>query len=267
MTPRLPVPCDGERHWLYIQDDGSLRPDPRSHDFDLERSLVALGAKEPLCLCVTREWDDTRVRPPISIAIALLSKQVHPKVLLIGSLPFLREALAVYERAPLPGKKLPQRVRQTYDVIKGYVEGRASKDDVKHMKTVLSKAGHQLYDVRFRAHEKDRADRTDASGQKSYRINQADKALSVAFQIICAASDAPDAPVPTPTESLLVWQYEPGQDNWLYGIDSAINQVQLLQPLFTGPTRTVEEIDEEDLRFQHEAARILARAAEEYYEE
>jgi hypothetical protein len=42
--------CGGETHAVRINADGSVSVDPDTHDVELERSLVELGAKEPKCL-------------------------------------------------------------------------------------------------------------------------------------------------------------------------------------------------------------------------
>lgn len=41
--------CGGEDHYVTIDNDGRLIIDPKAHDIDLERSLIALGGKEPKC--------------------------------------------------------------------------------------------------------------------------------------------------------------------------------------------------------------------------
>jgi hypothetical protein len=56
MALRLNIECSGERHTLILNQDGTVTSDPDIHDEELEAGLVELGAPEPDCFRMARQF-------------------------------------------------------------------------------------------------------------------------------------------------------------------------------------------------------------------
>jgi hypothetical protein len=269
MKPRLPILCGKELHWLYLNADAELEVDPESHDAELEDALIALGAERPLCMRAIEEWNYGEGRSPVSMTIAMLSKHVHPKILLGVGADWLEELLPIYESAPLPGKQLPKRPRQVIEVVRDYIAGKLQIANVKNMKIVMDKASGHLDAVRSRNRDKlsaicDYADRERLSQtdtlvrrlvEEQQKLNAATDVYSVGLQLIHAAAQSPDET--STSDPNFPWSFWP-HDFWLYSLDAVASTY--------ASAKTLPNDDETEMEVEEAQVLDLLRAAEGHLE-